>query len=94
MRIACLAESAPVILPLGLRLRGRRAVVVGGGAAAERFVDGLLAVDADVLVVAPVLSAALAGLAARGLIAARMRGAAASDLDGAWLVLACWPGRR
>jgi adenosylcobinamide kinase / adenosylcobinamide-phosphate guanylyltransferase len=78
-----------VILPLGLRVRGRRAVVVGGGAAAERFVGQLLAVDADVLVVAPVLSAALAGLAARGLIAARTHGATASDLDGAWLVLAC-----
>ena len=75
--------------PLGLRLRGRRAVVVGGGATAERYVDGLLAADADVLVVAPVLSAALAGLADRGAIAARTRRAAASDLDGAWLVLAC-----
>jgi len=78
-----------VIFPLGLRLRGRRAVVVGGGAAAERCVDGLLAAGADVLVVAPVLSAALAGLAARGVIAARTGGAAVSGLDGAWLVLAC-----
>ena len=75
--------------PLGLRLRGRRAVVVGGGAAAERYVGRLLAADADVLVVAPVLSAALTGLAARGVIAARARRAGASDLDGAWLVLAC-----
>jgi adenosylcobinamide kinase/adenosylcobinamide-phosphate guanylyltransferase len=64
-------------------------VVVGGGATAERYVDGLLAADADVLVVAPVLSAALASLAARGLIAARTRDAAVADLDGAWLVLAC-----
>ncbi len=78
-----------MIFPLGLRLGGRRAVVAGGGAAAERYVDGLLAVGADVLVVAPVLSAALAALDARGVIAARTRRARASDLDDAWLVLAC-----
>ena len=78
-----------MIFPLGLRLRGRRAVVAGGGAAAERYVDELRAAGADVLVVAPVLSAALAALDARGVIAARTRRARASDLDGAWLVLAC-----
>ena len=78
-----------MILPLGLRLRGRRAVVVGGGATAQRYVGDLLAADADVLVIAPVLGGALAGLAARGVIAARTGGAAAPDLEGAWLVLAC-----
>ena len=39
--------------------------------------------------VAPELSAPLAGLAARRRIGARTRGYLASDLDGAWLVLAC-----
>jgi len=78
-----------VTFPLGLRLRGRRVVVAGGGAMAQRWVDGLLAAGADVVVVAPVLSAALAGLAARGLLAARARAATAADTDGAWLVLAC-----
>ena len=78
-----------MIFPLGLRLQGRRAVVAGGGATAERYVGGLLAAGADVLVVAPALSAALADLAARGVVAARAGGVAVPDLDGAWLVLAC-----
>src|SRR5947207_16008042 len=70
-------------------MEGRRAIVVGGGAVAVRRVAGLRAAGADVLVVSPRLSPALADLAARGLIAARNRGYAPGDLDGAWLVLAC-----
>ncbi|MHB1595809.1 MAG: uroporphyrinogen-III C-methyltransferase [Streptosporangiaceae bacterium] len=77
------------IYPVSLRLTGRRAVVVGGGTVALRRVTGLRAAGADVLVVAPELSASLADLAARGLITARRRGYRATDLDGAWLVLAC-----
>jgi uroporphyrin-III C-methyltransferase / precorrin-2 dehydrogenase / sirohydrochlorin ferrochelatase len=78
-----------VVYPLSLRMEGRRAVVVGGGAVAVRRVAGLRAAGADVLVVSPRLSPALADLAARGLIGARNRGYAPADLDGAWLVLAC-----
>ncbi|MBI4941009.1 MAG: uroporphyrinogen-III C-methyltransferase, partial [Actinobacteria bacterium] len=37
----------------GLRLAGRRVVVVGGGAVAQRRVPGLLAAGADVTVVSP-----------------------------------------
>ncbi len=75
--------------PLGLRARGRLAVVVGGGSAAERRVANLLAAQADVLIVAPVPGPSLASAAARGRITIRQRGYVASDLDGAWLVLAC-----
>ncbi|MCL7456810.1 uroporphyrinogen-III C-methyltransferase, partial [Micromonospora sp. MSM11] len=39
--------------PLGLRLAGRRVVVVGGGAVATRRVPALLDAGADVLLVAP-----------------------------------------
>jgi uroporphyrin-III C-methyltransferase/precorrin-2 dehydrogenase/sirohydrochlorin ferrochelatase len=70
-------------------MRGRRAVVVGGGAAAARVATDLITAEADVLVVAPVLNEVLADLAARGLITAVTRNAVAADLDGAWLVLAC-----
>lgn len=77
------------IYPVSLRLGGRRAVVVGGGTVALRRVTGLRAAGADVLVVAPEFSASLADLAARGLIKVRRGGYQVTDLDGAWLVIAC-----
>lgn len=77
------------IYPLSLRLEGRLAVVVGGGAVAVRRVAALRAAEAEVLVVAPDISPSLADLASRGLISVRDRGYQASDLEGAWLVLAC-----
>ena len=75
--------------PIGLRLRGRRAVVAGGGPPALPPVTALLAAGADVLVVAPELAPALAELAASGLISVRKRGYQPADLDGAWLAHAC-----
>lgn len=75
--------------PVSLRMRGRLAVVIGGGRVAAQRVADLRAAGAEVLVVAPELSAPLAELAARRCIRARRRGYLASDLDGAWLVLAC-----
>jgi uroporphyrin-III C-methyltransferase/precorrin-2 dehydrogenase/sirohydrochlorin ferrochelatase len=77
------------VYPLSLRMEGRLAVVVGGGAVAVRRVAGLRAAGADVLVVAPDLSPSLADLAARGLIAVRQASYQATDLEGAWLALAC-----
>lgn len=82
------ARATPAY-PLSLRLDGRLAVVVGGGPVAVRRVAGLRAAGADVLVVAPEISASLADLASRGLIRTRRGSYAACDLDGAWLVLAC-----
>jgi uroporphyrin-III C-methyltransferase / precorrin-2 dehydrogenase / sirohydrochlorin ferrochelatase len=83
------AEPQALIYPLSLRLQGRRAVVIGGGPVAVRRVAGLRAAGADVLVVSPELSPALADLASRGHITARTRAYVRGDLDGAWLVLAC-----
>jgi uroporphyrin-III C-methyltransferase / precorrin-2 dehydrogenase / sirohydrochlorin ferrochelatase len=83
------AGPGPLIYPLSLRLEGRRVLVVGGGAVAVRRVAGLRAAGADVLVVAPELSPALADLAARGLITARAGEYEPADLSGAWLVIAC-----
>lgn len=74
--------------PIVLALRGRRAVVVGGGAVAERKVRGLLDAQADVVVIAPALSPALAGLADRGELVWERRAFAAGDAAGALLVFA------
>jgi siroheme synthase-like protein len=73
---------------VGLDVRERACVVVGGGAVAERRVRGLLACDARVTVIAPTVTPALAGLAAEGRIAHLARTFAAGDLANAWLAVA------
>ncbi len=78
--------TTPAPYPVGLRLAGRRVVVVGGGAVAQRRVPTLIAAGADVLVVAPVLTPALEGLASE--ITHEARTFEDSDLDEAWYVVA------
>lgn len=72
--------------PLGLRLAGRRVVVVGGGAVATRRVPALLDAGADVLLVAPELTPALRAHADAGRLHWAARRFVPEDLDGAWLV--------
>ncbi|MET8090366.1 uroporphyrinogen-III C-methyltransferase [Micromonospora sp. NPDC005220] len=72
--------------PLGLRLDGRRVVVVGGGAVATRRVPALLDAGADVLLVAPELTPALRARADAGRLHWVPRRFQPEDLDGAWLV--------
>ena len=60
---------------LGLRLRGRQVLVVGGGAVAARRVPRLLAAGADVLLVSPSATPALEELASHGRIEWRRRAA-------------------
>jgi uroporphyrin-III C-methyltransferase/precorrin-2 dehydrogenase/sirohydrochlorin ferrochelatase len=74
---------------LGLRLRGRRVVVAGGGAVASRRVPALLDAGADVLVVSPEITGSLEDLALAGRIRWARRHFAAGDCAGAWLVCAC-----
>jgi len=74
---------------LGLRLEGRRVVVVGGGAVASRRVPALLDAGANVLLVSPKVTASLEDLAAAGRIRWEGRGYRAGDCAGAWLVCAC-----
>jgi len=74
---------------LGLRLAGRRVVVVGGGAVATRRIPALLDVSADIVLISPTVTASLEDLAAGGRIRWEPRRYADGDCAGAWLVCAC-----
>ena len=74
------------IYPLGLRLAGKRVLVVGGGAVGTRRVKGLVSAEADIVVISPVVSAEIADLALAGLLTWHKREFAAGDTAGAWLV--------
>ncbi|MGD0239016.1 MAG: uroporphyrinogen-III C-methyltransferase [Streptosporangiaceae bacterium] len=74
---------------LGLRLEGRRVLVVGGGGVASRRVPALLDAGADVLLVSPKIAASLEDLAAAGRIRWAARGYQPGDGAGAWLICAC-----
>ena len=74
--------------PAGLRLAGRKVVVVGGGHVAQRRVPALLAVGAVVEVVSPVVTPAIEGLVGAGEVTWHDRGFTPSDLDEAWYVIA------
>ena len=73
---------------LGLDLAGRRALVAGGGPAADECVRRLLEDGAHVHVVAAQLCEPLAARAAAGQVTWRQAEVVASDLDDAWLVCA------
>ena len=70
------------LFPLFVELEGRPCVVLGGGAVAERKVEGLLAAGAVVTVVSPALSPGLATLASGGRITHVARPYAEGDLAG------------
>jgi precorrin-2 dehydrogenase / sirohydrochlorin ferrochelatase len=73
-----------------LKLSGRRCVVVGGGEIGLEKVEGLLACDADVTVIAPDAGPELEALAAEGSIRWERRTYAGEhDLEGVFLVIAC-----
>ncbi|WP_028660926.1 uroporphyrinogen-III C-methyltransferase [Nocardioides insulae] len=74
--------------PAGLRLAGRRTVVIGGGHVAQRRVPGLIAVGAEVHVVSPEITPALEGLVGAGEINWHEKEFDPTDLDGAWYVIA------
>jgi uroporphyrin-III C-methyltransferase/precorrin-2 dehydrogenase/sirohydrochlorin ferrochelatase len=76
------------VYPVGLRLAGRRVVVVGGGQVAHRRVAGLLEARALVTVVSPDVTPALEALVAPGSVTWHARGYADGDLAGAWYAVA------
>jgi precorrin-2 dehydrogenase/sirohydrochlorin ferrochelatase len=71
-----------------LRLKGRRCVVIGGGDIGLEKVEGLLACDADVTLVAPDAHPALEELAAEGSIRWERREYVGGDLDGRLIAIA------
>jgi precorrin-2 dehydrogenase / sirohydrochlorin ferrochelatase len=71
-----------------LRLTGRRCVVIGGGPVGLEKVEGLLACDGDVTLIAPEAQPELVQLALEGSIRWERREYEASDLDGALIAIA------
>ena len=75
--------------PVGLRLQGRRVVVIGGGKVARRRVEGLLAAEAEVIVVAPEAVPEIETHADAGHLRWERRRYRPSDTNDAWYVVAC-----
>ena len=84
LRAHAAGESQPPLLPLFLKLGGRRALLVGGGSVAAAKLDALLRAGASVTVVAPEVRPELE----REGVAVERRPFEEVDLDGAWLVVA------
>ncbi|HEY3529102.1 MAG TPA: uroporphyrinogen-III C-methyltransferase [Nocardioides sp.] len=74
--------------PSGLRLSGRRVVVVGGGQVAQRRIPALLAAGARVVVVSPHVTPAIEGQVLAGEVTWVERGFAGEDLADTWYVIA------
>jgi siroheme synthase-like protein len=69
-----------------MNLSRRRCVVIGGGAVAERRVEGLLAANADLTLISPSVTARINALAAEGSIRLLLRRYQNGDLTGFDLV--------
>ena len=77
-------RSAPELLPLFVKLGGRRVIVVGGGPVAAAKVAALEPTGAHITVIAPKVDLALSHTTA----VIRKRRVRDADLDGAWFVIA------
>lgn len=71
-----------------LKLKGRRSVVVGAGDIGLEKVEGLLACDGDVTVIAPKAVPEIEKLAAEGTIKWEQREYESTDIDGAFMAIA------
>jgi uroporphyrin-III C-methyltransferase/precorrin-2 dehydrogenase/sirohydrochlorin ferrochelatase len=74
--------------PIFLDLKSKRCVVVGGGAVAERKTASLLKAGADVILIAPKLTASLTSWRDAQQLTHRDRGFNDDDVNGAYLVIA------
>ncbi|AVV43654.1 uroporphyrinogen-III C-methyltransferase [Streptomyces sp. ID05-04B] len=73
--------------PVGLRLAGRRVVVLGGGQVAQRRLPALIAAGAVVELVSPSATPSVEAMADAGEITWSRRRYAQGDLAGAWYAL-------
>jgi precorrin-2 dehydrogenase len=76
------------LLPIFVKLRSRLVVVVGGGAIAEGKIEGLLAAEARVRIVAPQVTPAIAKWIEQGQVEWRAKTFDPADLAGAFLAIA------
>jgi uroporphyrin-III C-methyltransferase/precorrin-2 dehydrogenase/sirohydrochlorin ferrochelatase len=87
MPTAPLDDDATPPYPVGLRLAGRRVVVLGGGVVAQRRLPALLGAGADVLLIAPETTPAVQAMADAGELRWEQRGYEVGDLADAWYAL-------
>ncbi|MFM9696533.1 uroporphyrinogen-III C-methyltransferase [Streptomyces europaeiscabiei] len=73
--------------PVGLRLTGRRVVVIGGGQVAQRRLPALIAAGADILLVSPSATPSVEAMVDAGELTWEKRRYAEGDLAEAWYVL-------
>ncbi|MBO4259981.1 uroporphyrinogen-III C-methyltransferase [Streptomyces griseorubiginosus] len=73
--------------PVGLRLLGRKVVVLGGGQVAQRRLPALIAAGADVLLVSPEATPSVEAMADAGEITWARRPYEEGDLADAWYAL-------
>lgn len=76
------------LLPIFVKLTGRRCLLVGAGEVALQKIPSLLAAEARLCVIAPRVRPEIAALASEGRIEAIDREYMDSDLDGTFLVIA------
>ena len=77
----------PLYYPVFLDLRGRRVVVIGGGAMGEEKVTRLMPYGADVVVVSPDVTDEVSKLAQDGQVEWTRRLYRGGDLEGAFIAI-------
>ncbi|MGP3941531.1 MULTISPECIES: uroporphyrinogen-III C-methyltransferase [Streptomyces] len=73
--------------PVGLRLSGRRVVVLGAGQVAQRRLPALIAAGADILLISPSATASVEAMAEAGEVRWERRRYQEGDFEGAWYAL-------
>ncbi|MFY9488815.1 MAG: bifunctional precorrin-2 dehydrogenase/sirohydrochlorin ferrochelatase, partial [Solirubrobacterales bacterium] len=71
-----------------LKLKGRKSVVVGAGMIGLEKIEGLLACDGDITVIAPEAEPAVQELAREGTVTWEQRPYESTDVEGAFMIIA------